>query len=93
MKSFAKSKPISFVSLALVLCLTGCASTRVLSKEEQDRMGLHGVIYDAKICNSYFDPKTNRHQIDKDCEWVTCEREKGKIVCRASKKPESDQMR
>lgn len=80
----------SFLKVPFLVCpllvLLGCSSTRILSKEEQERLGLNGVIYDAKICNSYFDPKSNRHQIDQDCEWVTCERESGKTVCKASKK-------
>jgi hypothetical protein len=73
--------------LFLLLLLSCSSQTRILSKAEMDSMGLHGVIYDAQICDSKFDPKSKKHITTRSCEWVTCERQKGEIVCTARKNP------
>jgi hypothetical protein len=70
----------------ILLFLLSCSNQeRILSKEERNSMGLAGVIYDAQICDSKFDPNTKKHITARNCEWVTCERENGEIVCKARK--------
>ncbi len=71
---------------AISLVLLGCSSNvRILSEKERLDLGLTGVIYDAKICPSEFDPQTKKLRIDQKCEWVTCERDGKNIECKAVK--------
>lgn len=77
-----------FYALITVLSLgvLGCSSnTRILSEKERLDLGLTGVIYDARICPSEFDPQTKKLRIDQKCEWVTCERNGKNLECKAVK--------
>lgn len=66
--------------ILLLIVLVGCATSpmaRKLSDEERLRYGLTGIAFDIPLCPTKDDKVTGA------CELVTCEMEKGKIVCRA----------
>jgi hypothetical protein len=70
------------VTTGLFACTSG---TRTLSDAERLRLGLTGVIYDARLCPTEYDESARQSRVSGECELVTCEPEKGKITCRARK--------
>lgn len=73
--------------LISILLFSSCATNpvRVLDDGERLRHGLTGVIYDARLCPALQDKVTGQLRVEGNCELVTCEPEKGKIVCKAIK--------
>jgi hypothetical protein len=70
--------------LVILLSIVGCSSPeRRLSEKERLDLGLTGVIYDARICPSEFDPQTQKLRVGQKCELVTCERDGTGIECKA----------
>ncbi|NJM10019.1 MAG: hypothetical protein HC883_03790 [Bdellovibrionaceae bacterium] len=74
---------------ALLVILSACRTSRerVLSQEEANQYGLTAVIYDAPLCPNKLEDGVLK--VNGPCEEVTCLPERGKIVCRARKRPTS----
>jgi len=72
-----------FASFSLVI---GCVSRqqRVLSQEESAKLGLTGIIHDARLCPTEF--KNGQQVISGDCEYVTCLPKGQGVKCVARKK-------
>lgn len=71
--------------LAMILFSCTHSNERILSAPEKERLGLTAMIFDAPLCPTTIDKKTGTPRVDGPCELVTCQQEKGELVCRARK--------
>lgn len=74
------------IFITFTILITGCShKERVLSASEMQQLGLTAMIFDAPICPTTVDPKTGKSIVVGECELVTCENVKEKLICKAVK--------